>query len=646
VFTVPDQVSFRLLLCDPNLTDYSSSVWEQWAALKQQAQAVFIIEALKARNLTLWEAFSAFDYDNNGILAPSEFYGALRWLGVPNLTAEDVVDFIEAADTNNDGMVDYKEYMDMLSFAEEATEEEKTDTVGEAAENRVPIAKIEPYGAEVLREIMVQRKQQEQARIREERLRKQAYHDALDVKVFEEELEASRLRKGGANPAVTRLPEGPRTPKVNADSPAGLEGTAATGADVMSPTTVTAVETVKSEVCVTDFRFSTNQHPLRFVATGKSNFFPIHMGTAADAPIKPMRCAKNHVLGEYNYYWMDCEKCHTRGTKHVCWPCYKFFCSGCYDGDRRSKELDRRDCNKHPTFLRCQNACSFTLQVPLAGGADPVTGNYTITLETRFEKLPVKGSMQSLLRFSLPDLNQARKMHRTSVYLNGDGIVVGRPLETGGGVEVKAEPVVEKTAEPQPEAVKPTEEGKEEGEKKTEAQSEEEKPPKKVKPVSSGIVKVRPGRWTVISVSVEPEKGCLSAYIDGKVTAPFRTFLLLYYCVLTVIPMFYLLVAVPRGHRPRPCGPAATPQGSGPGRGQAGAHARRGPAPSCGPRRRPARSRHCRRVPASGQRPPGHWRPREQDPGGVPRLHRAQEARRGDKEKQSGVRQRRRGGRG
>jgi hypothetical protein len=486
---------------------------------------VFIIEALKARNLTLWEAFSAFDYDNNGILAPSEFYGALRWLGVPNLTAEDVVDFIEAADTNNDGMVDYKEYMDMLSSTEETGEgaegvdEEKTDSAGDAAENRVPIAKIEPYGAEVLREIMVHRRQQEQARVREERLRKQAYHDALDVKVFEEELDASKLRKGGANPAVSTLPEGPRKPVEPVAAPAA-DATTATPAEDATTDPATAVVAapafVKTDVCVTDFRFSTNQHPLRFVGTGKNSFLPIHFGTPADPPVRPMRCDKNHTLGEYNYYWMDCSKCSTRSTKYVCWPCYKFFCSACYDGDRRSKELDRRDCNKNPTFLRCQNACSFTLQVPLAGGADPVTGNYTLTMEARFDKLPAKGNMQSLLRFSLPDLNQARKMHRTSVYLNGDGFVVGRPLETGGGVEVKAEPVVEKPVEETPKA---SEESKDAAAEKKEGEpAEEAKPPKKAKPVSSGIVKVRAGRWATISVSVEPSKGMLSAYVDGKVS--------------------------------------------------------------------------------------------------------------------------------
>lgn len=479
---------------------------------------MFIIEALKARNLTLWEAFSAFDYDNNGILAPSEFYGALRWLGVPNLTAEDVVDFIEAADTNNDGMVDYKEYMDMLSFAEDGAEgvdEEKSEAAEVPAENKVPIAKIEPYGAEVLREIMVHRRQLEQARIREERQRKQAYHDALDVKVFEEELEASRLRKGGANPAVLTLPEGPRKPAAVSAEPTEPAAAAADAADGSAVSTEVVDESPKCQVCVTDFRFSTNQHPLRFVPTGKSSFLPVNLGTAADPPVRPMRCAKNHVLGEYNYYWMDCERCRKRGTMYVCWPCYKFFCTACYEGDRRSKELDRRDPTKHPTYLRCLNACSFSLQVPLAGGACPTTGKYTLSMELRFEKLPLKGSMQSLLRFSLPDLNQARKMHRTSVYLNGDGFVVGRPLETGGGVEVV---IPESVPVPEPAATKPADEEKDGKEAATEGEEAKEPPkPKKVKPAPTGIVKVRPGRWAIISISVEPAEGTMSTYVDGKV---------------------------------------------------------------------------------------------------------------------------------
>ncbi len=67
-------------------------------------------------------------------------------------------------------------------------------------------------------------------------------------------------------------------------------------------------------------------------------------------------------------------------------------------------------------------------------------GAFTVALVVRFDKLPPKGHLQSLLRFSMPDphaLQQASasKTHRTAVYLNSDGFVVGRPIISGGGVE-------------------------------------------------------------------------------------------------------------------------------------------------------------------------------------------------------------------
>jgi Ca2+-binding EF-hand superfamily protein len=61
--------------------------------------------------VTSWEAFVAVDADGNAHLAPSELYAFLRWLEVPDLTPEDVVDFFDLADKNRDGMIQYAEYM-------------------------------------------------------------------------------------------------------------------------------------------------------------------------------------------------------------------------------------------------------------------------------------------------------------------------------------------------------------------------------------------------------------------------------------------------------------------------------------------------------------------------------------------------------
>ncbi len=66
---------------------------------------------MKKMGLSQWEAFLYFDADNNARLTPAELYGALRWLQVPDLTAEDVVDFFELVDHNRDGMIDYAEYV-------------------------------------------------------------------------------------------------------------------------------------------------------------------------------------------------------------------------------------------------------------------------------------------------------------------------------------------------------------------------------------------------------------------------------------------------------------------------------------------------------------------------------------------------------
>ena len=49
----------------------------------------------------------------------------------------------------------------------------------------VNLTKVEPYGADEIREVLVKRKQEEQNRHKQERLRLQAYKESLDIKLFE-----------------------------------------------------------------------------------------------------------------------------------------------------------------------------------------------------------------------------------------------------------------------------------------------------------------------------------------------------------------------------------------------------------------------------------------------------------------------------
>jgi len=443
VFSVVDEVM-------NHNNDYDSEVYLciQWVALKLNAQSSFVVEALKSRNTTLWEAFSSFDYDNNGILSPAEVYGALKWLNFPDLNADDVADFIEAADKNRDGMIDYKEYVDMLSIATVNAKDDLDDESNDQSQSTM-LSKVEPYGADEIREVMIHRKQAELAHQRAERIRRQAYKDALDVKIFEEELEASKSRKGGANPLV-----------VTSDKYSAPD----------------------SQVRVTDYKFSTNQHPLRFLSTGKNTFLPYQKGTAADRPIKPFTCPNKHDLTPCNYGWLFCRNCNGRGIHWYCYRggCNYYACSGCFEGDKRAKQALKDDPSKHPTFLRCSNGCSFTLQIPTAGGRCPTTGSFTISMLLRFERLPPQGSAQSLLRFSLPDISAASKQHRTSVYLSPDGRIL--PYYPSAASDISSSSSSSSSS------------------------------------ASLSTMRIRPKLWGTVSIVVEPSNQSVTTYVNGRLS--------------------------------------------------------------------------------------------------------------------------------
>jgi WD40 repeat protein len=441
----------------------------------------------------------------------AEFYGALRWLNVPGLCVDDVVDFIEAMDKNMDGLIDYKEYMELLSQDSDENDDKAeaavttisvsgkdTKSTTEADQQQATkasassLAKVAPYGAEEIREMMIKRKQNEMIRQRDERIRRQQYKENLDIRIFEEELEASKKRAGGANPLVCV-----DTIRSKDNSGSG---------SVPGPETVTEVDASFTDEAssnpsrrrLTDFKFSTNQLPLRYVVTGKSLFLPIHTGrlnvvncpctaavdylrrlllmcagTFAEKPVKPMRCKKNHELTQsYSYYrtWYNCVLCKKGEGDYHCPRCGIWVfacCNTCYEGFKRGQETERRDPAKHPTFLRCINSASFVLQIPTMGGANKQSSDYTVTMEVRFSKWPPKGTLQSLLRFTTPDLTQTNRIHRANIFLNETGRIVAKPVNVGGEIDAAT---------------------------------------------SSKIV---PNKWQEVSVVVQPTQGRVRTFING-----------------------------------------------------------------------------------------------------------------------------------
>ena len=481
--------------------------------LKQKAQAVFVREALKAKKLSLWEAFTAFDNDNNGLLSPAEFYGALIWLKVPDLTTDDVVDFLEAADTNRDGVIDYKEYVDMINppgssdplldqFGEDVKNLESLCSEEQSDRPARQLEKVEPYGGEQLREVIVHRRQTELLRLREERAHLAAYKEALDIKVFEEELLQSRKRKGGANPLVSTV----------------------------------NIPNCDKEIRQIDYKMFTNQLPLRLVPSGKNVFYPIFIGTAANAPVKPMDCPKKHGLFACNYSWMTCTNCRGRGIHYVCksW-CGFYLCSACYDGDRRAKEADRVNPAKHPTFLRCYNGCSFTVQIPAAPSVPVVDGeeskgenviaevleddlDFSVTLDIRVEKLPPKGHTLSLLRFSVPGMIPSRKKNTTNVFVDSNGRVICTfPTEKGYPVSSTVHNVLVTAPGPTSDTIALEAGSSSVDDKGKSSPSEASKLPAITPEVRKELpVVIRPSTWHIITVSVKPKVGSMCSFVDDN----------------------------------------------------------------------------------------------------------------------------------
>ncbi|XP_063934637.1 neo-calmodulin-like [Zophobas morio] len=59
------------------------------------------------------EVFSIFDKDNDGFISPAELRHLMSCMG-ENLTDREIEDMINVADSNGDGLIDYKEFAVLL----------------------------------------------------------------------------------------------------------------------------------------------------------------------------------------------------------------------------------------------------------------------------------------------------------------------------------------------------------------------------------------------------------------------------------------------------------------------------------------------------------------------------------------------------
>ena len=179
---------------------------DEFYLLKQRAQSVRTREAIKAKGMLLYDAFRMFDYRRNGLLSPAELWGALEWLGL-DLGPHDILDFVRTADTDRDGNISYREFLDMVRDPDATLEDLEKEHLGggdavAAGAATAELVRIEPKGAEELRvlqeELSLQEKEQEEL----EAAREQEQELKIRRVLSAEERERDMQQVGGPNPKI------------------------------------------------------------------------------------------------------------------------------------------------------------------------------------------------------------------------------------------------------------------------------------------------------------------------------------------------------------------------------------------------------------------------------------------------------------
>jgi hypothetical protein len=85
------------------------SLSSHFAMMKHRAVSLRLASGIRQQSMTFFDAFNAFDVDKNGLISPSELWGAFDALRI-DLSAKDVLDFVASIDVDRDGNVSMKEF--------------------------------------------------------------------------------------------------------------------------------------------------------------------------------------------------------------------------------------------------------------------------------------------------------------------------------------------------------------------------------------------------------------------------------------------------------------------------------------------------------------------------------------------------------
>lgn len=139
-----------------------------YTLLHERAIGLCLRRELSSRDIHLADAYLAFNSSHSGVLSPDELWGAMRFARMMGITAADVLDFIEVADTHHEGTIQYPDFLSMLTGSREIDDEEGGGLPGKDDSAARHLPDIPPHGGEELKDLRasreaVRRKEEEEA---------------------------------------------------------------------------------------------------------------------------------------------------------------------------------------------------------------------------------------------------------------------------------------------------------------------------------------------------------------------------------------------------------------------------------------------------------------------------------------------------
>lgn len=118
------QKDWRETLVEPVLTTTDEYQW-----LEFHSMITAIRTRIAKKGMKLLDAFRAFDYNRDGLLSCSEFYGGLTWLGI-EMERDDIYRLVKYIDKQHDGRIRFSDFEAVLSMNDNYGDDFKVDSVG------------------------------------------------------------------------------------------------------------------------------------------------------------------------------------------------------------------------------------------------------------------------------------------------------------------------------------------------------------------------------------------------------------------------------------------------------------------------------------------------------------------------------------